>query len=256
MLAGAQVAAAQAAPRVGVVCTVGAPGNPTFTLTTNAGYINLPDGNTMYMWGFSEAGKPFQHPGPVLCVNEGDTVTVVLQNRSSDEAVSIIFPGQEDVLANGAPAQPQFDGRRPHLADQRGADPAGASPTPSSPARPGTFLYESGTEPQKQVRMGLFGALVVRPAAGAELRLRPRRQPVHAGRGVHGPPLRDRPLPAPGGRAGRAFNMNNYHPRYWLVNGRGFPDSIADNGASWLPSQPYGALARVHPEAARQPCPG
>ena len=39
--------------------------------------------------------------------------------------------------------------------------------------------------------------------------------------------------------------MNNYHPRYWLINGRGFPDSIADNGASWLPTQPYGALAQV-----------
>lgn len=43
----------------------------------------------------------------------------------------------------------------------------------------------------------------------------------------------------------KSFNMNNYHPRYWLINGRGFPDSIADNGASWLPSQPYGALADV-----------
>ena len=41
------------------------------------------------------------------------------------------------------------------------------------------------------------------------------------------------------------FNFDNYHPRYWLVNGRGFPDSIADNGASWLPNQPYGALAQV-----------
>ncbi len=45
---------------------------------------------------------------------------------------------------------------------------------------------------------------------------------------------------------GLSFNLNAYHPRYWLVNGRGFPDSIADNFASWLPSQPYGALARVH----------
>ena len=34
--------------------------------------------------------------------------------------------------------------------------------------------------------------------------------------------------------------MNTYHPRYWLINGRGFPDSIADNFASWLPNQPYG----------------
>ena len=43
------------------------------------------------------------------------------------------------------------------------------------------------------------------------------------------------------------FNMNTYHPRYWLINGRGFPDSIADNFASWLPSQPYGSLAPILP---------
>ena len=53
---------------------------PTFNLTTRAGYINLPDGTTAYMWGFSEGARPFQHPGPVLCVNEGDTVTVILKN--------------------------------------------------------------------------------------------------------------------------------------------------------------------------------
>ncbi|MEZ4621615.1 MAG: hypothetical protein R2867_39785 [Caldilineaceae bacterium] len=46
--------------------------------------------------------------------------------------------------------------------------------------------------------------------------------------------------------AGQNFNMNNYHPRYWLINGRGFPDSIADNFAPWLPNQPYGALALIH----------
>ena len=29
---------------------------------------------------------------------------------------------------------------------------------------PGTYLYESGTDVNKQVQMGLYGALVVRPA--------------------------------------------------------------------------------------------
>ena len=67
-----------------------------------AGYINLADGTTAYMWGFSEGGKPFQHPGPVLCVNEGDTVTVVLHNSFTHlaqerAAVSMVFPGQENV---------------------------------------------------------------------------------------------------------------------------------------------------------------
>jgi len=43
------------------------------------------------------------------------------------------------------------------------------------------------------------------------------------------------------------YNMNNYHPRYWLLNGRGLPDTIAPNYAAWLPSQPYGALAVTEP---------
>ena len=47
-----------------------------------------------------------------------------------------------------------------------------------------------------------------------------------------------------------AFDMNTYRPRYWLINGRQFPDSIADNFASWLPSQPYGSLATIHPNDA------
>jgi len=56
---------------------------------------------------------------------------------------------------------------------------------------------------------------------------------------------------------GATFDLTTYHPRYWLVNGRGFPDSIADNFAPWLPSQPYGALARVHGmDATSHPYPG
>jgi hypothetical protein len=52
------------------------------------------------------------------------------------------------------------------------------------------------------------------------------------------------------------FNMNTYHPRYWLINGRGFPDSIADNFASWLPTQPYGSLAPILPyDATTNPLP-
>ena len=40
----------------GVVCT----GGPTFTLVTGTGYVQLPDGNTAFMWGYGSPG--FQHP--------------------------------------------------------------------------------------------------------------------------------------------------------------------------------------------------
>ena len=120
----------------------------------------------MFMWGYSAGGGAFQHPGPVLCVNQGDTVTVIL-NNTLPEDVSIIFPGQENVLANGAPAQPQFDGASLTSLTNVAAANGGSVTYSFVAANPGSFLYESGTNPQKQVRMGLFGALIVRPTMGA-----------------------------------------------------------------------------------------
>lgn len=35
--------------------------------------------------------------------------------------------------------------------------------------------------------------------------------------------------------------------RYFLINGRSMPDTIAPNNAPWLPGQPFGALAHVQP---------
>lgn len=231
---------------VGMVCTSQPGTNPTFTLHTDFGYIVLPDGNTMYMWGYSEGNNPFQHPGPVLCVNQGDTVTVILQN-TLDEPVSIVFPGQENVLADGAPAQPQFDnlGNLTSLTNTAAAN--GGSVTYSFVAgEPGTYLYESGTNPRKQVGMGLFGALVVRPAMGANFAYNRADSQFTPSEEFLVLLSEIDPYQHQAAEAGLPYNLNNYKPRYWLINGRGFPDSIADNFAPWLPDQPYGALARVH----------
>lgn len=243
-------AAADTTPNVGIVCTAGTGGDPThpiFDLTTKTGYISLPDGNTAFMWGYSAGFGDFQHPGPVLCVDEGDEVTVILHNTFA-ERVSVAFPGQHDVLADGVPAGPEHDNQGRLTSTTTTADPNGGTLTYTFTAdHPGTFLYESGTNPEKQVQMGLFGALIVRPAAGAD----------HAYNRADSSfdPTEEfmvllseiDPYQHQAVEQGKSFNMNNYHPRYWLINGRGFPDSIADNGAAWLPSQPYGALAQIYP---------
>ena len=95
--------------------------------------------------------------------------------------------------------------------------------------------------------MGLFGALIVRPSMGAgyaydraDSQFNPSTEFLALLSEID-PYLNAAVL------RGTAFNMNSYHPRYWLINGRGFPDSIADNFATWLPSQPYGSLASIHP---------
>jgi FtsP/CotA-like multicopper oxidase with cupredoxin domain len=242
-------------PDVGIVCTDGSggvAGSPIFDLTTKSGYISLPDGNTAFMWGYSSGFDAFQHPGPTLCVDEGDTVTVILHN-TLPERTSIIFPGHEGVLADGVPAQPEYDaGELTSLTDTAAANDGTVTYTFVAD-RPGTFLYESGTNAEIQVRMGLFGALIVRPSMGADhaynradSQFNPAEEFMVLLSEID--PYLNRAV-----ERGATFNMNRYHPRYWLINGRGFPDSIADNGASWLPSQPYGALAVVEPFDGNNP---
>ncbi len=260
-LTGAPGATAVDPPRVGMVCTTGnpAPGNQkVFDLTTKTGYISLPDANTAFMWGYSSGFDGFQHPGPVLCVNEGDTVTVILHNTLEDPT-SIVFPGQEEVLADGAPVQTQVNATSGLVTSLVDPAPAtGGTVTYSFVAgHPGTYLYESGTNPEKQVRMGLFGALVVRPSLGADHAYDRVDSTFNASEEFLVLLSEIDPYQHQAVEQHTSFNMNSYHPRYWLINGRGFPDSIADNNASWLPSQPYGALAQIYGyDAATHPRPG
>jgi FtsP/CotA-like multicopper oxidase with cupredoxin domain len=247
-------AQAAAPPATGIACTTATGTSPTFTLTATDGYIQLPDGNTMYMWGYASGGGAFQHPGPVLCVNEGDTVTVVLNNALGED-VSIMFPGQENVLADGAPVQPKLSGPTPSLTTV--AAPGGSVTYSFVASHPGTYLYESGTMPQKQARLGLFGALIVRPTLGAgnvydraDSAFTPSEEFMVLLSEID-------PYQHQAAEAGTSYNLNNYQARYWLINGRGFPDSIADNYSPFLPDQPYGALARIHPyNTTTHPNPG
>jgi len=132
-------------------------GGPSFELWATTGRVDMPDGNSVPMWGYSptDTGQA-PTPGPTLCVTEGDTVSVTLHNRL-DEDVSAVFPGQEDVMADGSLAQPQFDGSGDLTSMTDVAAANGGQVTYTFTAsQPGTYLYESGTSPEKQVQMGLY----------------------------------------------------------------------------------------------------
>jgi len=235
-----------AVPITGIICTEG----PSFSLTAQSGYIQMSDMNTVYMWsyGIGTTSGNFQYPGPVLCVNEGDTVSVTLKNELPyNLPTSLIFPGQENVMANGVLAQPD-------LANDSLANSVanGGSITYSFVAsRPGTFIYESGTDTKTQVPMGLASVLIVRPSMGADFlynrasdQFTPEEEFMAFLSEVD--PYQHAAWEKSAGK-GKNYNLNDYHAYYWLLNGRGFPDTMADNNASWLPNQPYGALARIHP---------
>jgi Multicopper oxidase len=245
------VVKAAVGPTSGILCTTSSSPNASFTLTADADYIAMPDGNTIYTWSYSPSGGAFQFPGPVLCVNQGDTVTVVL-NNSLPEATSIMFLGVDDVQANGAPAQPEFSG--PTLTSLTNSAAANGSVTYSFTAnKPGTYLYESGTDVGKQVQMGLYGALVVRPrdsggALHADWAYSNGTQPFGQFQSNSEFVMLfseiDPNLHA-AVEFGDAYDVTTLRPRYWLINGRAFPDTIAPNHAAWLPNQPYSALMHV-----------
>jgi len=246
LFSSAQLAKAQSPATTGIICTDG----PSFNLTAQTGYIQMSDMNTVYMWSYGTGTTTgnFQYPGPVLCVNEGDTVEITLTNNLPyNLPTSLIFPGQENVMADGVLAQPDLanDSLTTSVAN-------GGSITYSFVAsRPGTFIYESGTDTKTQVTMGLASVLIVRPSMGANYvynrasdQFTPEEEFMAFLSEVD--PYQHAAWEKSVGK-GRNYNLNNYHAYYWLLNGRGFPDTMADNNASWMPNQPYGALARIHP---------
>jgi hypothetical protein len=54
---------------------------------------------------------------------------------------------------------------------------------------------------------------------------------------------------------GKPFDPTQYKARYYMINGRSFPDTIAPNNSAHLPSQPYGSLVHVVPRSAGNPQP-
>ena len=143
---------------------------PTFNLTAQTAFLNQPDGNAVYSWGYGCNGAPsgfvptavsgatcptMQVPGPTLVVTEGQTVTVNLLNGLPTAAgnTSILFPGFKVSATGGVTG----------LLTQEAA--TGGSVTYSFVASlPGTRAYYSGTQSDLQVEMGLYGAIIVLPA--------------------------------------------------------------------------------------------
>jgi hypothetical protein len=225
----------------------------TFSLDARSGYVATPDGNSIYMWSYASATKGFQLPGPMLCVDSGVQVTVILHN-TLPEATSIVFSGQHQQKANGHPTQPQVDGTG-QLTSLTDAAPAtnGSVTYTFTAGSPGTYLYESGTDVAKQREMGLTGALVIRPPG----------QPDHAnGRAdslfdsnreyVYLLSEVDPDLHLAVERK-RAFDVTKTRARYFFINGRSMPDTIAPSNAAWLPNQPYGSLVHLKPVVPGDP---
>jgi FtsP/CotA-like multicopper oxidase with cupredoxin domain len=167
-------------------------------------------GATVPIWGYAvKPGDPAtcadapapSLPGPALEIDQGDTVTIRLHNALSEPS-SLVFPGQQGLVP-----------------DTSGVAPAGTRAYTFAASAPGTYLYESGRNSARQVPMGLHGALIVRPAPAGQAY-------GDAATAYDSEALLvlseiDPSLNA----APTTFDMRGYKPRYWLINGKAFPQT-------------------------------
>ena len=226
-----------------------------FVLSAEEGYISVSDGGSIYSWGYTNSGT-MQLPGPTLIVTAGDTVTVELANNLPAAAgnVSIVFPGQGEVTASG--------GVEGDLA--REAQTGGTVSYTFTASEPGTYQYHSGTQPDLQVEMGLYGALIVRPQNHTDTTSCTSPVIVTGGKAFDHPDgcydreylyvlseidihIHQAAEAQANGPGPIVLPAGAYHSEYWLMNGRAGPDSMAPDGTEVLPYQPYGSLTRMHP---------
>ena len=223
-----------------VVATVDGVAGPTFTLTAKADNVTLGDGSVAWAWGYANGNGMMQYPGVTMIVNQGDVVTVKLKN-TLPLPVSIVFPGQEGVVATGGSAG--------LLTKEVPGDGISEVTYTFTATHAGTYLYQSGTRPELEVEMGLMGALIVRPNVT---------NAAHQAYG-HVDTTFDReylflitemdPVIHSLVQAGRIADVDNtaYHPVLWFFNGRNGPDTMSNSNVPWLPTQPYNCLPRMHP---------
>jgi len=90
-------------------------------------------------------------------------------------------------------------------------------------SNPGTFLYQSGTNPEKQARMGLAGALIVRPSMGANFGYNRADSQFTPQEEVLAFLSEIDPYQHMATEQNKPFDLTTYHVHYWLLNGRTFP---------------------------------
>jgi len=196
----------------------------TYNLAAVEAEWTPPDSATpVSMWGYitdtgSCPGTPVAWDvGPILAVTAGQDLTINLRNCLAED-VSVFIPGQ--VKATNPVTFSDGQGRtRVSSFDSVVAPAATGSYTWTTP-KTGSFLYQSGTFVAKQVPKGLYGAVVVNVG------------PTEAYSGVNFAQEVvlvyseiDPNLDNAAAGAGEGATVNNYHPKYFLINGETYPNT-------------------------------
>lgn len=234
--------------------------SPVFNLVATPNVISTSDGDSMFMWLYGQTVATAQYPGPTFIVNQGALVTINLTSQLP-VATSIVFPGQTVTATGGA-------GTALGLLTREVLPQSGGTVTYRFiAAKPGTYLFHSGTRPDLQVEMGLVGTVIVRPTTNGTCTTSS--CPVIANRAYgdastsydreylfvlsEADPLIHQQVAFASGTLAQvqatiaAIDMTERHAVDWFINGRNFPDTLTDPNVAWLPTQPYNSNPLIHP---------
>lgn len=232
--------------------------------------ISTPDGDSFRMWGFAdgENGIP-QYPGPTIRADQGQLLQIVVHNTDVPQDVSLDLLGQTGVCVKLDADPACLSGAALESAVAQTGD-VNTLTYEFTPDKPGTYMYQSGVNPQVQVDMGLVGALIIDPdptvtfadAANGTVTANGVSSADWHARGLayhDAETAYDReylfflsetdPKLHYYAELGQLDNWDNagYRSTLFFINGRNAPDTLAADRVSQLPNQPYGSLVLMHP---------
>ncbi len=206
------------------------------------------------MWGYALCGTgatppagcsgAVSVPGPALVVPPGEGLIVHLTN-TLPAPTSLVIAGQlkqegmQPVWFDPAGAA-IFQGARPagntsarvRSFDKEAAAGGGVATYTWASIKPGTYLYSSGTHPQVQVQMGLYGAMSKDAGVGQVAYTQGATNVAYSSQATLlysevDPALHAAVAAGTYGASGPHSTLE-YHPTFFLINGKAWPDAGLD----------------------------
>jgi hypothetical protein len=152
-----------------------------YWLRTGAFTKTMPDTTQITMWGYAlvqynigagvvAGDNVLKAPGPTITVPPGDGVLTIHLTNNLPGPTSIVIPGQSTTMSptwtDGTTGSRTNLTQRVRSLTHEGAAGGGTANYTWTNLQPGTYLYQSGTNQQVQVPMGLYGAVKKDAAVG------------------------------------------------------------------------------------------
>lgn len=197
-----------------------------YTLYISAGSftVNGSGGATMSAWGYNTVADTLKIPGPVLTAKEGDTLNITVVNNHNINHNFVIQGLTSDATAIAA-----------------GGSKTYTVTLGSSSA--GSYLYSDTLNNNVNREMGMYGAVVVKPADGSNTAWTG--GPAYTFERTWVVSEMDKPNWNDVAGAGGTVNTATYNPNYFLINGLGGFDAMADANTTIEGNVGQTALVRI-----------